>query len=103
MLPQGSGLGALRVSLYAMAPQLGHVAPLAGFSAASSDLMRNSSASSSFGAAWMRFQFGIRSSVFITSSSIPMISLFEKIWSDWAVAGESIAPVASESVAQGVA
>jgi hypothetical protein len=32
-----------------------------------------------------------------------MISFFEKIWSDWAVAGASIAPVAAESVAQGVA
>lgn len=77
MLPQGSGEGVLLTSLYAIARQLGHWLPVAGFSLPSKSLIRFSKASTSLGSCCMRFQDGMRSSAFITSSSIPMAGAFQ--------------------------
>lgn len=62
-----------------MALQLGHISPDAGAMRASSVFIRASSACISLGAAWMRFQFGMRSSALSTSSSIPMGGPFVKL------------------------
>lgn len=101
MLPQGSGLGEVRMSRYAIAPQPGHRAPVAGLTVDSSALTRSSNASISLGAACMRFQLGMRSSAFITSSRMPMKKPFVQSFSCSVVGTVIVAQAAIDAVAAG--